>query len=177
LDPFCCFSIAADCHTTVAAHTHTHREFEQTNKTKEELFNTQHKTIEVTKLNHYQFHAESNQQHSYYNIQERREKLEAQMHQASKEHASMEVRKQISKSLKSITNGSSPSQNELAALQLQLAKMQTSQAGEEDTTDQEPLREKQKAEERLQRIIRRCELYVQRHQMLKEMGIRGRRGH
>ena len=99
------------------------------------------------------------------------------MHQASKEHASMEVRKQISKSLKSITNGSSPSQNELAALQLQLAKMQTSQAGEEDTTNQEPLRERQKAEERLQRIIRRCELYVQRHQMLKEMGIRGKRGH
>ena len=103
------------------------------------------------------------------------------MHQASKEHASMEVRKQISTlvsdSVSQSQNGSSPSQNELAALQLQLAKMRTSQAVEEDDTEQESLREKQRAEERLQRIIRRCELYVQRHQMLKEMGIRGRRGH
>ena len=30
--------------------------------------------------------------------------------------------------------------------------------------------EKRKTEERLKRLIRRCELYIQRHQMLKEMG-------
>lgn len=35
--------------------------------------------------------------------------------------------------------------------------------------------EREKAEERLRRIIVRCDLYVQRHRMLKEMGIRGRR--
>ena len=37
------------------------------------------------------------------------------------------------------------------------------------------LREKQRGEERLRRVIRRCELYVQRHQMLKEMNARGRK--
>ena len=69
-------------------------------------------------------------------------------------------------------------QNELAALQLQLARLKTTSPAEEDSTStQELLREKQKAERRLQRIIRRCELCVQRHQILKEMGIRGKRGH
>ena len=29
--------------------------------------------------------------------------------------------------------------------------------------------EKRRTEERLKRLIRRCELYIQRHQMLKEM--------
>lgn len=32
--------------------------------------------------------------------------------------------------------------------------------------------EKERAERRLKMLIRRCELYVKRHQMLKEMGIR-----
>ena len=30
--------------------------------------------------------------------------------------------------------------------------------------------EKRRTEERLRRIIRRCELYIQRHKMLREMG-------
>ena len=31
--------------------------------------------------------------------------------------------------------------------------------------------EKQRTKEKLRRIIKRCDMYVQRHQMLKEMGI------
>lgn len=39
---------------------------------------------------------------------------------------------------------------------------------EEDKSVREA-EEKRRTEERLKRLIRRCELYIQRHQMLKEM--------
>lgn len=40
---------------------------------------------------------------------------------------------------------------------------------EEEGMSAREAEEKRRTEERLKRLIRRCELYIQRHQMLKEM--------
>ena len=61
----------------------------------------------------------------------------------------------------------------MECLQSELAKLQLT----ENTERSERARvkpqksEKQRTEERLKRLIQRCDMYVRRHQMLKEMGI------
>ena len=62
-------------------------------------------------------------------------------------------------------------QSELATLQQENEEMDnaTLSADNEDKSMSEA-DEKRQTEERLKRLIRRCELYIQRHQMLREMG-------
>ena len=70
-----------------------------------------------------------------------------------------------------------PFQTKLTELQSRVSRLKLSSAssdsGAKPRHDQEA---KTRAEERLRRVIQRCELYVQRHQMLREMGVKGRRG-
>ncbi len=60
-------------------------------------------------------------------------------------------------------------QSELA--KLELSRLPKCTAGDEGSGVKPQKSEKQRAEEHLKRLIRRCDLYVQRHKMLKEMGI------
>lgn len=63
-------------------------------------------------------------------------------------------------------------QTELANLQQETQEvdeaMVSLSASQEDKSVREA-EEKRRTEERLKRLIRRCELYIQRHQMLREM--------
>ena len=78
------------------------------------------------------------------------------------------------------------SQAELCSLQSRLSQLRIASEKEaeeqrerreeeaEEKNGEAFLEEKRRAEQRLRRIICRCELYVQRHHMLKELGGRGR---
>ena len=69
-------------------------------------------------------------------------------------------------------------QNKLRQAQSELATLKEQEEAEENSdiptsSHDESVNvaeEKRKTEERLKRLIRRCELYIKRHQMLKEMG-------
>lgn len=65
-------------------------------------------------------------------------------------------------------------QSEVENLQSKLAQLELSSIPENSIAEDNAsakVTEKQRAEERLKKIIYRCEMYVKRHQMLKEMGI------
>ena len=61
-------------------------------------------------------------------------------------------------------------QTELAALKEQTETENADIAMSSHNESVNIAEEKRRTEERLKRLIRRCELYIQRHQMLKEMG-------
>lgn len=73
-------------------------------------------------------------------------------------------------------------QNKLKEAQSELATLQEQHEEEEEEEETDSsvsnnkersfcaAEEKRRAEERLKRLIRRCELYIRRHQMLREMG-------
>ena len=71
-------------------------------------------------------------------------------------------------------------QAEVESLQLELTKLKRSQRtataprkpAVQSSSASDPFIDKQRAEERLKKIIKRCELYIQRHKLLKKMGIK-----
>lgn len=65
-------------------------------------------------------------------------------------------------------------QAEMECLQAELAKLELTDnrvAEKREATVRSKKSEKQETEARLKMLIRRCDMYVQRQQMLKEMGI------
>lgn len=66
----------------------------------------------------------------------------------------------------------------MKSLQCELAQLELAGTTEQSNAKERVstvVSEKQRAEERLKIIIQRCEMYVQRHQMLKRMGIKMKR--
>lgn len=61
-------------------------------------------------------------------------------------------------------------QRQLEALQSQLSQLKlTKEAKKAESLGEDAAGERARAEERLKMLIRRCELYVKRHQILKEI--------
>lgn len=65
-------------------------------------------------------------------------------------------------------------QGKLGQLEISSHPAENSSSKTEGTAMSSRLMEKQRAEERLKKIIYRCEMYVKRHQILKEMGIKAK---
>ena len=123
----------------------------------------------------------------YFLLQEQRSEWETKVQEAVKERAAIEVssiscihvRRRITSQGVSIgiLALTSSRQTKLTELQSRVSRLKLSSAS--SSSDENPRHSqeaKTRAEERLRRIIQRCELYVQRHQMLREMGVKGRRG-
>ena len=69
-------------------------------------------------------------------------------------------------------NQISEARSELATLQQQQNQIEENSTSEKEKTMCEVADEKKRVERRLKRLIRRCDLYVKRHQILREMGIK-----